>query len=108
MLNLLDGRVGCHFRWEMEEGKRGFSAFGKCFSSFSNDSWGSVRHAGRFDANEGDEPSTDFTHSDSLSSLVSIAKASILLVREREAIRGVPVTWVSAASLTINQQGPLE
>jgi hypothetical protein len=36
--------------------------------------------------------STDLTHSDSLSSRVSMARASILLVLDKEAMMGVPVT----------------
>lgn len=39
-----------------------------------------------------DSRSTPLTHSESLSSLVSIASASTLFVLDNEAIRGVPVT----------------
>lgn len=58
--------------------------------------------------------STDLTHSDSLSSRLSMARASILLVLDKEAMMGVPVTCgvglvvsVSVSlSLTIPSAGP--
>jgi hypothetical protein len=55
---------------------------------------------------EGDIRSTPLTHSDSLSSLVSIARASILLVLWREAMIAVPTAFSLSGSLTTHQPRP--
>ena len=79
------------------------STFGKCFTGFSdNICWSEVGH----DSDQGDLRSTPLTHSDNLSSLESIARASMLLVLWREAMMGVPVAFSLSGSLTAHQPSP--